>query len=110
MHRRRFLASLAAAQAWLSRTWAAPFPVRFPKPSPYEALAKFIDPGSDEFQCEADAMRTLAGLHEPGTRFYPLADGVIRYETKSPGEYRVGYRKNGKTISETVARAPQPLF
>ena len=109
LNRRHFLALIAALRTSVRNAWAATaFPVRFPKPSPFEALRKFIEPGSDEFQSEVDAMKLTTT--EPGTRLYALNDGVVRFEKKSPGEYRVGYRKGGKMLSETVAKAAQPLF
>jgi len=114
LKRRHFLAPFAAAltavRMSMRAAWAAPFPVRFPKAAPFEALRKFIEPGSDEFQCEVDAMRLAATAEPAGTRVFALNDGVVRYEKKSPGEYRVGYRKDGRMLSETVARSPQPLF
>src|SRR5438045_2841754 len=99
MKRRSFLALALIPKSWAGTA----YPVRFPKASPFEAYRKFIEPGSDEFACEAEAMAITSQPQPAGTRVYPLHDGVSRVETKKPGEYRVAYRKGGKTLSETIA-------
>ena len=114
MNRRQFIGSLAAAPLlWPRHAVGAAFPVHFRRTSPYQALARFIAPGSDEFAGEKAAMDTAAALRKanPEGRYYVLPDGVLRYEVKQGLEYRVGLRKaTGEPIAETVARAPRPLF
>jgi tetratricopeptide (TPR) repeat protein len=119
MTRRELLASFAAAA--LAPASAAPFPVRFRKPAPYETLAAFLEPGRDEFAAEAAALQAhaaLTALH-PGSRFYVLPGNRARFETKTPGEYRTGTARyefrDGRIVSyevesETTARAPRSLF
>ena len=56
--RRRFLAASAAAGfSWTlpNPLPAAPFPVQFRRPHPYESLYQFIQPGRDEFLIEKQA-------------------------------------------------------
>jgi hypothetical protein len=98
MNRRQFLGSVAAAPLLRPRHCAAaPFPVRFRKPSPHETLAPYILPGHDEFTGEKTAMETAAEvrrfLKRPDARVYVLPGGRVRYEIRDATEYRVGVRK-----------------
>src|SRR5947209_2879479 len=103
--RRHFLTTVAALAVRPRHAAAAPFPVHFRKSSPHETLAQFIRPGSDEFPAEKSAMETAARFSKPGARYYVLPDNQLRYEIKTPGEYRVGVGKQ-----ETVERSERPLF
>jgi tetratricopeptide (TPR) repeat protein len=117
MKRREFLAAIAAAGLTPSTgTAAKAFPVSYKRPNPYDAVLRFVDPGSDEFQgekaaaeLEAAAARKFAGAPAV-SRFYALPDGKLRFETKLPGEYRTGLLNAsfGK-IEESVCREP-PRF
>lgn len=139
MNRRQFLGTLAAAGLARPRHCAAaPFPVHFRKASPHETLARYIAPGSDEFTGEKSAMelaQALSSANLPGpvrrwlesfgairnARFFVLPGGRVRYEIAAELEYHVGTGRpvwqNGRLIdfhpeteTETVARAPHPLF
>jgi len=121
MTRRHLLAVAAAAAVRPRHASAAPFPVRFRKPSPHELLARYIQPGADDFACEVEAMKVhqaLIAVH-PDTRFYVLPGNRVRFETKTGTEYRTGTAKyefrDGRIVdyqveSETVARSEHPLF
>jgi tetratricopeptide (TPR) repeat protein len=112
VNRRDFFVGLTALGLRSRCASAATYPVRFRKPAAHEAYRKYIEPGSDEFQCEVDAMKLQAALDrsDPGGRHYVLPGSVVRYEKESKGEYRTGYRRGSEIISETVARADTPLF
>jgi len=57
MNRRDFLAALAAIGFIPPEAPAlTPYPVRFRKPSPYESVFQHIQPGSDEFAAEKEAL------------------------------------------------------
>ncbi len=75
MNRRQFIGSAAAAALLHHRHAAAdPFPVHFRKPSPHEALAPYILPGSDEFPEEKAAMEIAEHLRRLlESRSLPLA-------------------------------------
>jgi tetratricopeptide (TPR) repeat protein len=121
MTRRKLLTLAAALAAHKHHATAAPFPVHFRKPSPHEQLARYIQPGNDEFAAEAEAAqvhKVLTAAH-PATRFYVLPNNRVRYETKAATEYRTGTAKyefrdgriaNYEPESETVARSEHPLF
>lgn len=121
MTRRELLAFAAAAALRPRHVSAAPFPVHFRKPAPHEQLARYIQPGADEFTGEVEAMhveQSLAAAH-PGTRFYVLPGNRVRFEAKAPGEYRTGTAQyawaDGRVTeyhveSETIARSDRPLF
>ena len=48
MNRREFLAAIAAAGLTPSKgTSATAFPVRYRRPNPYDAVLRFLEPGSD---------------------------------------------------------------
>ena len=92
MTRRKLLTLAAALAAHKHHATAAPFPVHFRKPSPHEQLARYIQPGNDEFAAEAEAAqvhKVLTAAH-PATRFYVLPNNRVRYETKAATEYRTG--------------------
>src|SRR5215469_7386802 len=78
MNRRQFFGTLAAAGLVRPRHCsAAPFPVHFRKASPYETLAPYILPGSDDFPEEKAAMEIAALLRQlPQTRTLPGAEGL----------------------------------
>jgi tetratricopeptide (TPR) repeat protein len=119
---RRQLLTLAAALATPRRhAAAAPFPTHFRKPAPHEQLARYIQPGIDEFAVEAEAAKVGQALSpaNPNTRFYVLPHNRVRFETKTADEYRVGTARytwaDGRIAeyqveSETVARSERPLF
>jgi len=89
MNRRQFLGTLAACSfARPGHGAAAPFPVHFRKPSPYEALAQYILPGNDEFAGEKAAMEIVADLRRlPQAKSLPLA-ADFRGASPLPARYR----------------------
>jgi tetratricopeptide (TPR) repeat protein len=89
MNRRQFIGSLAASGlAWSRHAAAAPFPVRWRKASPYQALAPYILPGNDEFAGEKAAMEIAAVLRQlPHTQALPLAPD-FRGASPLPVRYR----------------------
>ena len=113
MTRRQLLALGAAAALPKRHLSAAPFPVHFRKPAPHERLARYIQPGADDFACEVEAEKVGQALSRanPNTRFYVLPNNRVRFETKLPTEYRVGLADyKFKIESETVAHSAHPLF
>ena len=53
MRRREFLAAVAAAGLTPARTTAStPFPVHYKRPNPFDAVLRYVEPGSDEFKAE----------------------------------------------------------
>ena len=122
LNRREFLALLAALPAFAETTR---------REAPYLGLKKFIEPGLDEFPMEKRASEVRQILqtqpHDWGNvrraQFFPLPDGIIRYEaaTEKDGQllYRVGHWRcdweSGKPlafapIDEQVASATKPYF
>jgi tetratricopeptide (TPR) repeat protein len=92
MNRREFLAAVAAAGLTPSTaTSATAFPVRYRRPNPYDAVLRFIEPGSDEFKGEK-AAADLEASAPVGSRYYALADGKVRVESRPAGEYRARFR------------------
>src|SRR5579864_3990870 len=75
MNRRQFIGGLAASALLRpEHCSAAPFPVRFRKASPYEALAQYILPGAGDFAEEKTAMEITERLRKLTTaRSLPLA-------------------------------------
>ncbi len=75
--RRQLLSGAAAAGLWRTRPpppAGPPWPVRFRRPNPYEALARFIEPGHDEFAGEKHAAEVTARLERMiQSRELPLA-------------------------------------
>jgi tetratricopeptide (TPR) repeat protein len=135
MTRREFIAAVSAAGLAPSRASAStPFPVRYTKPAPYSAVLKFIDPGSDEFAGEKDAVELEARLERifagkeaapsglgawvrrrgeiRGARFYALPDKRVRYEIKTAAEYHNGIWSlpDFKAVSEQSVAAQKPYF
>jgi tetratricopeptide (TPR) repeat protein len=114
MTRRDLLALFAAAAARPRHVSAAPFPVHFRKPAPHELLARYLDPAADAFACEVEAVKVGQALPpaNPASRFYVLPGTRVRFERKTPTEYRTGIATllNLRPESETVARSDRPLF
>lgn len=122
MNRREFLALLAALPAFAQATR---------RDAPYLGLKKFIDPGFDEFPIEKRAAEVRAALHaQPRdwgeirrAQYFPLPDGVIRYEAASEKEGKLLYRtgrwrcdwESGKPLAlaplgEQVTSSAKPYF
>src|SRR5450432_3178305 len=89
MNRRQFIGSLAACGLARPRhAAAAPFPVRWRKASPYEALTPYILPGNDEFSGEKTAMEIAAVLRRLlQTKALPLA-AEFHGASPLPARYR----------------------
>ncbi|HLH17559.1 MAG TPA: FG-GAP-like repeat-containing protein [Bryobacteraceae bacterium] len=89
MNRRHFLGTLAAPLVLAPRhAAAAPFPVHFRKPAPYESLERFIAPGNDDFPAEKTAAEIPEKLRRlPETRALPLAPG-FHGVSPVPARYR----------------------
>jgi tetratricopeptide (TPR) repeat protein len=122
LNRREFLTLLAALPAFAQAVRRDP---------PYLALKKFIEPGVDEFPMEKRAAEVRAALHTHPhnwgkirrTQFFPLPDGVIRYEAASEKDgkffYRTGHWRcdweSGKPLAlvpleEQVTSSDKPYF
>ncbi len=122
LNRREFLALLAALPAFAETTR---------RDAPYLGLKKFIEPGLDEFPMEkrANEVRRILQTqpHDWGkvrrAQFFPLPDGIIRYEaaTEKDGQllYRVGHWRcdweSGKPLAfspldEQITSAAKPYF
>jgi tetratricopeptide (TPR) repeat protein len=113
MTRRDFIAAVTAAGLLSSKSKAStPFPVHYAKPNPYEAVLRYLDPGTDEFETEKVAAQLEARLALPNTRVYVLPEGRMRYEIKTATEYRTGIWQlpDLKPIAETVVTSPKPYF
>jgi tetratricopeptide (TPR) repeat protein len=135
MNRREFIAAVSAAGLRPSRASAStPFPVHYAKPMPYSAVLRFIDPGSDEFAGEKDAVELEVRLQRifegreaasPGlgawmrrrseiraARFYALPDKQVRYEIKTATEYHTGVWSlpDFKSVSAQTMAASKPYF
>ncbi|MCB1019354.1 MAG: VCBS repeat-containing protein, partial [Acidobacteria bacterium] len=159
--RRGFLGAglaFASAELWRSPSFAEAAPVhpKFPRQPPFEQLRPFIAPGSDEFACEAEALRIYRVLErllderklpldpsfagdDPNpafaqwvdalgavraARYFPLEDGLVRYEIASRdaegpayrvGEWRMRWSASGllthfEPLHESIARSDRPLF
>jgi hypothetical protein len=97
--RRQFLSIPATTLLWPPPGYAAPapYPVRFRKTSPYEAVFGKIAPGNDEFPEEKQASEVESLLNAlPRTRSLPLANG---FTGRSPMPVRL------KQISQDVFEA-----
>jgi FG-GAP-like repeat len=137
--RRAFAASLTAAA--LRRSMASEaelFPVRYGRESPFESLRQYIEPGTDAFAREKDAVqlerrlrRIFAGeeiappglakwigrrAHIRSARFFVLPGSRIRFEIAMADaeglKYRTGFSKGddfNEIESESVAAA-EPYF
>ena len=68
MTRREFMAAVSAAGLAESKVSASTPPVHYAKPNPYDAVVKYVEPGSDEFKGEKDAveLRGSAGADLQG--------------------------------------------
>ncbi|HEV1284982.1 MAG TPA: hypothetical protein VNU44_06710, partial [Bryobacteraceae bacterium] len=62
MTRREFMAAVAAAGLVENASGAKPFPVHFAKPNPYDAVLRYVEPGSDQFKGEKEAVELEARL------------------------------------------------
>jgi tetratricopeptide (TPR) repeat protein len=139
MTRREFIAAVSAAGLlpWRASS-STPFPVHYAKANPYDAVLRFIDPGSDEFKGEKDAIELelrlermfgdqlnryvapppalsawLAGLGEiREARVYALPDGRVRYEVKTQAEYHTGVWQlpDFKVVAQNTVTSPKPYF
>jgi len=135
MTRREFIAAVSAAGLLPSEASAStPFPVHYAKPNPYDAVLRYVDPGSDEFQGEKVAMELEARLERvfagreaapPGlgawvarrgeihdARFYTLPGERVRYEIKTETEYHTGVWQlpDFKPVTGHVVTSPKPYF
>lgn len=135
MTRREFIAAVSAAGLVPSRAFAStPFPVRYARPNPYDAVLRYVEPGSDEFKGEREAAELEAKLERIFTgreaaptglkawiarrgeirsaRFFALPDGRIRYEIKTASEYHTGVWKlpDFEVVEERVVKSPKPYF
>jgi tetratricopeptide (TPR) repeat protein len=134
MTRREFIAAVSAAGLAESKAAGKPFPVHYAKANPYDAVLRYVDPASDEFKGEKDAMelevrldRIFAGREAapaglaPWTerrggirtaRFYALPEDRVRYEIKMETEYHTGVWQlpDFKVVSERVATSAKPYF
>ena len=112
MTRRELLAALAATTLFRTTSKAAPFPIHYAKPSPYESLLRFVDPGADEFVSEKAALELEARLTTPGVRAYILPENRARFEIKAPGKYTTGIWQlpDRKVLEETTVVSPKPYF
>jgi len=133
MTRREFVAAVSAA-GLLPAKASTPFSVRYARPNPYDAVLRYIDPGSDEFKGEKEAMelearieRIFAGREGAsaglsawvarrdeirGARFYALPEARVRYEIKTEAEYHTGVWQlpDFKVVSERVVASAKPYF
>jgi tetratricopeptide (TPR) repeat protein len=135
MTRRDFIAAASAAGLlpWKASS-STPFPVHYAKPNPYDAVLRYIDPGSDQFKNEKDAtelearlQRIFAGAESapPGlnawmdrraeiraARFYALPASRVRYEIKTETEYRTGLWQlpDFKPVTQRSVTSPKPYF
>jgi FimV-like protein len=135
MTRRDFIAAVSAAGLlpWKASS-STPFPVHYAKPNPYDAVLRYVEPGSDEFKGEKDAAdlearleRIFAG-HESApaglnkwmarrgeirsARFNALPDGRVRYEIKTETEYHTGVWQlpDCKAVTERSVTSAKPYF
>jgi tetratricopeptide (TPR) repeat protein len=113
MTRRDFIAAATAAGVISFKSKAAtPFPVHYAKPNPYDAVLRYVDPGSDEFASEKAASDLEARLARPNTRVYALPENRARFEIKTATEYRTGIWQlpDSKIVEEHVVTSPKPYF
>jgi hypothetical protein len=135
MTRRKFIAAAGAAGLLPSKGSAAtPFAVHYAKANPYDAVLRYVEPGSDEFPGEKDAMelearleRMFAGRESApaglsawmarrgeirAARFYALPGGQVRYEIKTDTEYHTGVWQlpDFRGVKGQVATSPKPYF
>jgi tetratricopeptide (TPR) repeat protein len=127
VRRREFLAAAAGLLIAGKPSLSEPVKVHYRRPPPYEPYIPLIEPGRDEFPEEKSALQVAARVREwwnaqggrGEARFYLLPDNLVRFEIKSPGEYRTGLWKlelKGEqiarvtTVEEDVAKSAKPLF
>jgi tetratricopeptide (TPR) repeat protein len=134
MTRRELLAALAAGTLRWKASAAVPFPVHYAKPNPYDGVLRHVEPGSDEFKAELEAVelearlsRIFAGKETPpaglaawaarrgeasNARFFALPGGQVRYEIKTASEYHTGVWQlpDFKPVAEHVVASPKPYF
>ena len=133
MTRREFIAAVSAAGLVPSKA-STPFPVHYARPNPYDAVLRFVDPGSDDFKGEKDAVELEARLERifagresalPGlgswmarrgdiveSRFYVLPESRVRYEIKTKTEYHAGVwlLPDFKPVSRHFVTSRKPYF
>lgn len=136
MRRRDFIAGLGGVllPCYSPRlAEASAFPVHYRKASPYEALARYIPAGSDEFQGEVAALALETRLKriferkEPlpvrlaswasklgsirDARFFVLPDNRVRYEIATSDAYHTGlWTSDFQTVADDSVSASRPLF
>ncbi len=135
MTRRAFIAAVSAAGLRPSKASSStPFPVHYAKPNPYDAVLRYVEPGSDEFKGEKDAAELEARLErmfagsetappelQPWisrhaeirtARFYALPEARVRYEIKTGTEYHTGIWQlpDFRTVSSQSVTAAKPYF
>ena len=135
MTRREFIAAASVAGLVASKAPAAtPFPVHYAKPNPYDAVLRYVEPGTDEFKREHAALELEARLarifagQDPApaalkpwldhraeilsSRFYALPQSQVRYEIKMAGEYHTGLWQlpDFNTITEHRVASQKPYF
>ncbi len=127
MRRREFLAATAGFLIARKPALSEPVKVHYRRPPPYKPYVPLIEPGRDEFPEEKSALQLAARVRDwwntqggrGEARFYILPGNLVRFEIKSPGEYRTGLWKlelNGQqiarvtTVEEEIAKSAKPLF
>jgi FimV-like protein len=134
MTRREFIAAIAAGLLQSKSAQATAFPIHYARPNPYDAVLRFIEPGSDEFanekaafELEARLARIFSGVEAPpealkpwlaqpntirAARFYALPGSRLRYEIKTDTGYHTGLWQlpDFKTLAHDSASSPKPLF
>jgi Tfp pilus assembly protein PilF len=116
--RREFLAALAFSAPLIPNRsrGATPFPVRFRKPNPYDALLAHIDAGTDEFRFEKEAQEIeghlramlqgaplahaddFRGASPMPQRYKPVGQGVSEAEFQSQEEFHSGLERWIKSL------------
>jgi FimV-like protein len=133
MNRRDFLKAIAAAGLAPSNTNAAtPFPVHYRRANPFDSVLRYVEPGSDEFRGEKEALELESRLvaifggkqsappalqpwlaRKPlASRFYALADRKVRFEIKISDSYHTGTWSlpDFTEVSHEVFSSSKPLF
>src|SRR5579884_1098085 len=127
VRRREFFASAAGLLMAGKAALSEPATVHYRRPPPYEPYIPLIEPGRDEFAEEKAALELTARVREwwkanggrGEARFYALGGNLVRFEIKSPAEYRTGLWKvelrgervaSVTTVEEDVARSSKLLF